>query len=103
MNVLDPGLVVHLDPAAARPGAPTEIHGAQAWAKGAVAFSQAFADLVRSTTPALIHGKLGAISAPGGRLLRALNLVIRDGKIAEIEIIADPVCLRDLDLSILTD
>lgn len=102
MNVLDPDLVVHIDAAAARPGAPLEIHGADAWAKGAVAFSQAFADLVRSTTPVLIAGKLGAISAPGGRLLRALNLVIKNGKVAEIEIIADPVRLCDLDLAIAT-
>jgi RNA polymerase sigma factor (sigma-70 family) len=103
MNVLDPDLVVHIDAAAARPGAPTEIHGAEAWAKGAVAFSAAFAHLARSTTPAIIDGKIGAISAPGGHLVRALNLVIKDGKVAEIEIIGDPARLRDLDLSILTD
>jgi RNA polymerase sigma factor (sigma-70 family) len=103
MNVLDPNLVVHIDPAAARPGAPTEVHGAQAWAKSAVAFAAAFADLARATTPALINGNIGAISAPGGRLLRALNLVIQNGKVVEIEIIADPARLRDLDLSVLTD
>jgi RNA polymerase sigma factor (sigma-70 family) len=103
MNVLDPDLVVHIDEAAARPGAPREIHGAEAWAKGAVAFAAAFADLARSTTPALIDGKLGTISAPGGRLLRALNLIIKNGKIAEIEIIADPARLRELDLSVLRD
>jgi RNA polymerase sigma factor (sigma-70 family) len=103
MSVLDPDLVVHLDPAAVRSGAPREVHGAEAWAKGAVAFAAAFADLARSTTPALINGKIGAISAPGGRLLRALNLVIKDGKVVEIEIIADPAHLRGLDLSILSD
>jgi len=62
-----------------------------------------FANLARSATPALIDGKLGLISAPGGRLSRALNLVIRNGKIAEIKILADPVGLEDLDLSILTE
>ena len=101
MNVLDPDLVVHIDPAAARPGAPTEIHGAEAWAKGAVVFAQAFADLARSTTPALIDGNLGLISAPGGRLLRALNLRIKNGKVTEIEIIADPTRLDHLALSVL--
>ena len=101
MNVLDPDLVVHIDPAAARPGAPTEIHGAEAWAKGAVVFAQAFADLARSTTPALIDGNLGLISAPGGRLLRALNLRIKNGKVTGIEIIADPTRLDHLALSVL--
>jgi len=42
-------------------------------------------------------------SAPGGHLFRALTLKIKDGKIAEIEIIADPARLRDLDLAALTD
>jgi RNA polymerase sigma factor (sigma-70 family) len=100
MNVLDPDLVVHIDAAAARPGAPRQIHGAEAWAKGAVVFAQAFADLARFTSPALIDGRLGVISAPGGRLSRVLNLVIKNGKVAEIAIIADPARLRDLDLAI---
>ena len=103
MNVLDPDLVVHIDAAATRPGAPTKIHGAEAWAKGAIAFSVAFAHLARSTTAALIDGKIGAISAPGGHLVRALNLVIKDGRIAEIEIIGDPARLGELDLSIFSD
>ena len=103
MNVLDPDLVVHLDATAARPGAPREVHGAETWAKGAVVFAQAFGNLARATTPSLIDGKLGLISAPGGRLSRALNLVIKNGRVAEIEIIADPARLGELNLAILRD
>jgi RNA polymerase sigma factor (sigma-70 family) len=36
--VLDPDVVVRMDPAASRGGAPREIRGAQNWARGAVAF-----------------------------------------------------------------
>jgi RNA polymerase sigma-70 factor (ECF subfamily) len=41
--VLDPEIVVRIDEAAARPGAPREIHGAENWAKGAIAFSRQLA------------------------------------------------------------
>jgi RNA polymerase sigma factor (sigma-70 family) len=41
--VLDPEIVVRIDEAAARPGAPREIHGAENWAKGAIVFSRQLA------------------------------------------------------------
>ncbi|HEY3929995.1 MAG TPA: sigma-70 family RNA polymerase sigma factor, partial [Candidatus Koribacter sp.] len=41
MAVLHPDVVVHFDPGAAAPGAPTEMRGAASWARGAIAFSKA--------------------------------------------------------------
>jgi RNA polymerase sigma-70 factor, ECF subfamily len=97
--VLDPDVVVHIDPAAARPGAPTEVRGARNWARGAVTFSQ-MAQLVE---PMLVNGSVGLVWAPEGKASRALTFAIRDGKIAEAEIIADPARLRDLEFAVLSD
>ena len=103
LKVLDPDVVVHIDEAAASPGAPRVIHGAQNWARGAVAFAAAFAHVTRFTASALIDGKIGVIAAPDGHLLRALSMKIKDGRITEIEIIGDRAHLEKLDLAVLSD
>jgi RNA polymerase sigma-70 factor (ECF subfamily) len=95
--VLDPDVVVRIDEAAARPGAPREIHGARNWAKGAVAYSQ----MARFVHPMLVNGAVGLVWAPRGRLLRALTFTIKQGRIAEVEIIADSAHLGQLDLAVL--
>jgi RNA polymerase sigma factor (sigma-70 family) len=60
LAVLDPDVVVRVDEAGGRPGAPREIRGARNWARGAIAFSQA----ARFAQPALVNGSVGAIFAP---------------------------------------
>lgn len=95
--VLDPEVVVHADKGAVRPGAPQEVRGARTWAKGAVAF----AATARFLRPALVNGSVGLVWAPRGRLLRAVRFTITQGKIAEVDIIADSGRLRDLDLAVL--
>jgi RNA polymerase sigma-70 factor (ECF subfamily) len=93
--VLDPQVIVHIDEAAAG-GAPREIRGAADWAKGAIAFAR-LAPFVR---PMLVDGAVGAVLAPQGRLSRLLRFTIRNGRIAEVDIIADPVRLQRLDLAV---
>lgn len=100
MNVLDPDVHVRIDAASARPGAPREIHGAGNWARGAIAFSRS-AGPVRNVEPALIDGRVGLVWAPAGRLSRVLRFAFRGGKIASVDIIADPASLRALDLVVL--
>jgi RNA polymerase sigma-70 factor, ECF subfamily len=92
LAVLDPDLVVRADMAA---GVPTEIRGAAAWAKGAVAYGH----LARLTRPALVNGAIGVVVAPRGRLVRALRFTIANGKITEIEVIGNPARLGELDVS----
>ena len=41
--------------------------------------------------------------APHGRLFRALSFTITRGKIVQIDVIADPARLRQLDLAVLKD
>ena len=93
LAVLDPDLVVRADVS----GAPTEIRGAAAWAKGAVAYGH----MARLTQPSLVDGAVGIVVAPQGRLVRALRFTIANGKISEIEVIGNPARLAELDVSIL--
>jgi RNA polymerase sigma factor (sigma-70 family) len=97
MAVLDPDLVVRVDATASRSGSAQELRGAQNWASGAVAYSR----LLQSATVCLIDGTVGAVWAPQGRLGRALRCTINDGKITQIEIIADPDTLQSLELTVL--
>jgi len=99
LAVLDPDVFVHIDPGAGRPGKPTEIRGARNWAQGAVAFSR----LARFVQPALVNGSVGLVLAPRGRLLRALTFTIDGGRIVEVDVIADPKRLSQLDLAVVKD
>jgi len=96
LAVLDPNVVVRIDEGARVPGAPSEIRGAQNWAKGALAFSRS----ARFVQPALINGAAGLVLASRGRLSRALTFEIDDGKIVRVEIIGERERLRQLDLSV---
>jgi RNA polymerase sigma factor (sigma-70 family) len=92
--VLDPDVVVRIR---APSGAPKELHGSRAWAKGAGAFTRH----ARFVTPMLVDGAVGLVLAPGGRLTRALRLAFADGKIAAVEVIIDPERLGQLELAVL--
>lgn len=99
VSVLDPDVVVRLDEGAGRPGGPREIRGARNWAKGAVAFSRA----ARFAQAALVNGVVGALFAPRGKLFSVLSFTITDGKIVEVQVMASPARLRELDLTVLKD
>jgi RNA polymerase sigma factor (sigma-70 family) len=96
--VLDPDVVVRIDEAAARPGAPREIRGARNWAKGAIAFSQQLAGDIRAM---LVNGEVGLVWAPHGHLLRVLRFSIASGKIATVDVIAEQARLNELELAVL--
>ncbi len=92
LAVLDPDLVVRADMGA---GATTEIRGAAAWAKGAVAYGH----MAQLTRPALVDGAVGIVVAPKGRLVRALRFTIVNGRITEMDVIGNPARLGELDVS----
>jgi RNA polymerase sigma factor (sigma-70 family) len=92
--VLDPDVLVRAD----FPGAPLrEVRGAETWARSAVAFSQ----LAQGVQLALVDGSVGLIFAPGGRLTRALTFTIDQGRIVQVEVIANPERLKDLTIGVL--
>jgi RNA polymerase sigma factor (sigma-70 family) len=93
--VLDPDVVLRSDRAALPAGVPREVHGAPAVTR------RALVGRARAARPALVDGAVGVVVAPRGRLLMVLDFKIRDGKIVEIDAVADPERLNQLDLSLL--
>jgi ketosteroid isomerase-like protein len=102
LATLDPDIVLRSDGGLVRPGLSREVRGARAVAEGALAFSQ----LARSarTRPALVNGAAGFVSwSPDGQPFSVTGFTVRHGKIVEIDILADPERLRQLDLAVLDD
>jgi RNA polymerase sigma-70 factor (ECF subfamily) len=95
--LLDPDVVLRADRAAGPTPAPIVIRGAHTVAKGAMAAT----GRAQFTGAALVNGAVGLVMAPRGRLFLVLGFT--DGKITEIDVIADPDRLRQLDLAVLDD
>ena len=96
LALLDPDVVLRADPEAIRVGAAEEVRGATAVAK-------TFAGRARFAQPALVNGAAGLVWAPGGRPRVVFGFRIARGKIVEIDLVADPERLRELDLAILKE
>ena len=97
--VLDPDVVLRADVGGVPAGASRELRGAQSVAEQALTFSQ-FAPFAR---PALVNGAAGVAVSPRGRPFSVMGFTVSGGKIVEIDILADPARLRQLDLTVLDD
>jgi RNA polymerase sigma-70 factor (ECF subfamily) len=97
--VLDPDVVLRSDGGAVRPAASVVVHGAQAVAERAFSFAQ----LSPYVRPALVNGIAGVVVAPRGRPFSVMAFTVRNGKIVEIDALADPERLQQLDLTVLGD
>src|SRR5918995_5130055 len=95
LAVLDPEVVLRSDRGAIPSGASREVRGAAAVARRATLGG------ARAAQPALVNGAVGVVVAPRGRLLMVLVFTISRGKIVEIDAVADPQRLRQLDLAVL--
>jgi RNA polymerase sigma factor (sigma-70 family) len=102
LAVLDPDVVVRADGGAVAVGASRVVRGAAAVAKETLT-TGGFARLARLARPALVNGAAGVVMAAGGRVVAVVGFTITDGKIVEIDILADPARLRRLDLAVLGD
>ncbi|MGH2955053.1 MAG: RNA polymerase sigma factor SigJ [Solirubrobacterales bacterium] len=96
--VLDPDVVLRADRGALRP-ASRVVRGAREVAKQATGFAR----LAPAARPALVNGAAGFVVAPGGRPFAVAGFTIANGKIVEIDILADPARLAELDLTFLDD
>ena len=63
----------------------------------------AFRRFARFARPALVNGAMGVVTVQDGEPVAVMGLTIRRGKIVEMDILADPVRLRRLDLTVLDD
>src|SRR3989440_2763489 len=96
LALLDPDVVLRADETAVRAGATREV-------RGAPAVAGTFSGRARVAQPALVNGAAGAVWAPGGRPRVVFRFTITGGKIAAIDLVAEPERLRQLDLVVLND
>jgi RNA polymerase sigma factor (sigma-70 family) len=97
LEVLDPDVVLRVDRGALRAPTPREVHGAPAVAEQTVTFAR----LARFARPALVNGTAGFVVAAPGRPVAVAGFTISQGRIVEIDLLADPDRLRELDLTVL--
>jgi RNA polymerase sigma factor (sigma-70 family) len=95
--VLDPDVMLRADGGAT--GLSREVQGAETVAGQALMWSGVNLQLRR----ALINGAAGIVSTRDGQPFSVGAITVRDGKIVEIDILADPERVRRLDLSMLED
>src|SRR5262245_36602523 len=94
LAVLDPDVVFRADATAIAAGASGEVHGAAAVARH-------FAGRARAARPVLVNGSIGIVVARQGRLILVLNMAVNNGKIVEIDAVADPSRLHKMHFALL--
>ena len=95
LAILDPAVVLRADAGTGPLGPSRLVKGAPAVA----AQARRYAGLARFARPVLVNGSPGYLVAQDGQPLAVLGLSVRDGKITEIDILADPERLSQLDLT----
>ena len=89
--VLDPDVVFRIDRGGVGPSAREPISGADAVARQILQRGSPLAGFAR---PALVNGAAGAVVGVGDRPFAVVSFTVADGRIAEIDVIADPAKLR---------
>ncbi|WP_406689045.1 sigma-70 family RNA polymerase sigma factor [Saccharopolyspora sp. ID03-671] len=100
LHVLDPDVVLRADDQAVDLAARARKAGAPdlaAEARGANAVAEVFHGGAKLARPALIADTIGAAYAPRGKAHSVFLLTFRDGRITEIEVIADRDHIAELD------
>ena len=106
LSVLDPDIVLRADRVAVQGAASRQARGAPALStevRGAAAVAYIFSGRATATRLALVDGAVGAVVPPRGRPQVVFGFTIMGGKIAEIDILADPERLSQLDLAVIDD
>jgi RNA polymerase sigma-70 factor (ECF subfamily) len=92
LTVLDPDVVFRGDDAAVRIGGATEMRGARLVA-------DAFCGRAQVAEAALLDGELGVLVAPHGEIVVVLRITFRDGRISEINAVADHATIDAMELA----
>ena len=91
LEVLDPEVVFRIDVGGVAPTARPPVAGAEAVAAQVL---QRGSRLAPHARPAIVNGAAGVIVVPGERPTAVVGFTISGGRIAEIDVIADPAKLR---------
>ena len=97
--LLDPDVVLHGEVGARRPAAVTVIRGAAAVAGQALLFARPDAQL----HPALVNGAAGVVVTVRGRPFAVMGFTVANGKVVEIDAIADPERVRRIAAAVLAE
>jgi RNA polymerase sigma-70 factor (ECF subfamily) len=97
--LLDPDVVLRSDFGARRPAASRVVHGAAAVARQALLAALPNAEL----HPALVNGAAGVVITVRGRPFAVMGFTVTDGRIVEIDAIADPERVRAIAAAVLGD
>ena len=97
LEVLDPDVVLRVDLGPLPAGGMREVRGARAVAGQAQNYSR----LGLLMQPVLINGTAGTVAILDGKPFSVGGVTVRGGRIVEIDILADPKRLRQLDLTML--
>jgi len=102
--LLDPDVVLRVDAGAGRPAASMVIHGAAAVARQArIGLRSTFARPVVHLRPALVNGAAGVVVTVGGQPMTVMGFTVAEGKIVQIDAIADPERVRRIAAAVLND
>ena len=99
LAVLDPDVVLRADSGPGLPGATVEVRGAVEVASRAQSYARL--DLVNQA--GLSNGAYGMVADRNGEPFSVGAVTVRGGRIVEMDILADPERLRQLDLPALDD
>ena len=95
--LLQPGVTLRADVGAAAAGTPTMTRGADAVGRRALFF----ATVDREVRPVTVNGTAGALIVAGGRPVSIMGFTVVAGRIAAIDVLADPARLARIDLGAL--
>jgi RNA polymerase sigma-70 factor, ECF subfamily len=104
LAVLDPDVVLRVDPIAVKAAAANEAKGAPRLVRemrGAAVVGRVFLGSARAARPALVDGTPGAAWAPGGHPRAIWAFKVEQGRIVEVQVIADPKKIARLDVLLL--
>ena len=91
--VLDPDVVFRVDGGGVPPRARPPVVGAEAVARQVLTRGSRFAPFAR---PAIVNGAAGLVIVPVSEAIAVVGFTVAGGRIAEIDLVADPQKLRGL-------
>jgi RNA polymerase sigma factor (sigma-70 family) len=93
LALLDPEVIVRADQAAVAMGASSEV-------RGPAAVAGTFSGRAQAAQMALVNGDPGLVWATGGQPRVAFVFTVAEGKVTEIEMVADSKRLEEMELTI---